>query len=128
MYEQPTAIRNRDSFNSRSAKRLRGRKHVRSIANGSLVSLCYSVSLKVDAEDSRNGESLEEVIESHEEIEFEIGNGSMNQELELVVTQMSVGQYVRFVTDSSTHDLILAAATDTARTRSIFSGNASNVL
>ncbi|VVB12258.1 unnamed protein product [Arabis nemorensis] len=121
MYERPTAIRNRDSYNSRSAKKLRGRKHVRSIANGSLVSLCYSVSLKVDADISRNGEPLEELLESHEEIEFEVGNGSMNQQLELVVTQMSVGQYVCFGTDSPTQDLILAAATDTARTLSLFS-------
>lgn len=114
-YEQPT-----------SKSRLLSMPRER-ITNGSLVSVCYSVSLEVDADFSRNGESLKELIESNEEIEFEVGNGSMNPHLESVVTQMSVGQSACFLTDGPAEGLLLAAASDTVRARSLLSGNASNV-
>ncbi|CAN8325442.1 unnamed protein product [Cochlearia groenlandica] len=120
--KRPNVIRNRGSTKSRTtSSRLRGRKHVRSIPKGSLVTIRYSVFLTVDADFSRSGESLKEHIESSEEIEFEVGNGSMNENLELVVTQMTVGQYACFATDSPAQGLVLAAAADTVRTRSLFS-------
>ncbi|VVB12259.1 unnamed protein product [Arabis nemorensis] len=121
VFELPDIIRNGDLCNSRSTSMPWEKKRVQSIANGSLVSVCYSVSLKVDAEYSRNGETLKELIESSEEIEFEVGHGSMNQHLESVVTQMSVGQYVCFSTALPAEGLVLAAATDTVRTCSLLS-------
>ncbi|XP_023634739.1 small RNA 2'-O-methyltransferase isoform X2 [Capsella rubella] len=114
MYEQPRS-------KSRTTGMQHERKRVQSITDGSLVSICYSVSVEVDADFSENGECLKELIERNEEIEFEVGNGSMNPHLESVVTQMSVGQYACFVTDSPAEGLLLAAAPDTARTQSLLS-------
>nr|VDC74675.1 unnamed protein product [Brassica rapa] len=98
------------------------KKRVQNIANGSLVSICYSVYLKKDAEYSKKGKSLKELIESNEEIEFEVGHGSMNPHLESVVTQMSVGQHVRFSTGLPAEGLVLAAGNDTAKAVSLLSG------
>ncbi|KFK28689.1 hypothetical protein AALP_AA7G033500 [Arabis alpina] len=61
----------------------------------------------------------QELIESNEEIEFEVGHGSINQHLESVVTQMSVGQYACFSTELPAEGLVLAVATDTVRNRSL---------
>ncbi|KAF8114981.1 hypothetical protein N665_0030s0030 [Sinapis alba] len=105
----------------RTVDMLRKPKRVQTIANGSLVTICYSVSVEVDADFSRNGKCLKGLIESNKEIEFEVGNGSMNPHLESVVTQMSVGQYACFVTNLPAEGLVLAAATDTVRTRSLLS-------
>ncbi|CAH2078414.1 unnamed protein product [Thlaspi arvense] len=102
-------------------------KHVRSIPKGSLVTISYSVSLEVDSDMSRSGESLRELVEGNQAMEFEVGNGSMNRDLELVVTQMSVGQYARFITDSPSQGLVLAAATNTERVRSLFSEPATSL-
>ncbi|CAN7109336.1 unnamed protein product [Brassica rapa subsp. narinosa] len=98
------------------------KKRVQNIANGSLVSICYSVYLKKDAEYSKKGKSLKELIESNEEIEFQVGHGSMNPHLESVVTQMSVGQHVHFSTGLPAEALVLAAANDTAKALSLLSG------
>ncbi|KAG2318496.1 hypothetical protein Bca52824_011709 [Brassica carinata] len=105
----------------RTMDMLRKPKRVQTIANGSLVTICYSVSVEVDADFSRNGKCLKGLIESNKEIEFEVGNGSMNPHLESVVTQMSVGQYACFVTNLPAEGLVLAAATDTVRTHSLLS-------
>ncbi|XP_010449139.1 PREDICTED: small RNA 2'-O-methyltransferase-like isoform X1 [Camelina sativa] len=113
-YEQPRS-------KSRNTGMPRERKRVQSITDGSLVSICYSVSVEVDADFWRNSECLKELIESNEEIEFEVGNGSMNPHLESVVTQMSVGQYACFLTNNPAESLVLAAATDTVRTQSLLS-------
>lgn len=116
-------FRNRDEIDESQEQ-----TRILTITNGSVVTICYSVSLEVDAEFSRNGKSKKELIESNEEIEFEVGNGSMNPHLESVVTQLSVGQYARFLTDAPTEDLFVTAATATLRNRSLLSGNASNDL
>ncbi|KAF3530439.1 hypothetical protein DY000_02037596 [Brassica cretica] len=97
-------------------------KRVQTIPNGSLVSISYSVSVEVEADFwGRTGKCLRELIESNEEIEFEVGVGSMNPHLESVVTQMSVGQYACFITNMPAEGLVLADASDTARTRSLLS-------
>ncbi|XP_009134117.2 small RNA 2'-O-methyltransferase [Brassica rapa] len=97
-------------------------KRVQTIPNGSLVSISYSVCVEVEADFwGRSGKCLRELIESNEEIEFEVGVGSMNPHLESVVTQMSVGQYACFVTNMPAEGLVLADANDTARTRSLLS-------
>ena len=127
VYELPEIIRNGDLYKSRRSMGMMPweKKRVQNIANGSLVSICYSVYLKKDAEYSKKGKSLKELIESNEGIEFEVGHGSMNPHLESVVTQMSVGQYVCFSTGLPAEGLVLAAANDTAKALSLLSGNAS---
>lgn len=75
-------------------------------SNGSLVCLAYSVSLV------KKGDSMKELIESNEEIEFEMGNGAVSPFIETVVTQMSVGQSACFVTELPPKELLLAAAKD----------------
>ena len=127
VYELPEIIRNGDLYKSRGSMGMMPweKKRVQNIANGSLVSICYSVYLKKDAEYSKKGKSLKELIESNEGIEFEVGHGSMNPHLESVVTQMSVGQYVCFSTGLPAEGLVLAAANDTAKALSLLSGNAS---
>ncbi|XP_019086697.1 PREDICTED: small RNA 2'-O-methyltransferase [Camelina sativa] len=129
-------------------------KRVQSITNGSVVSICYSLSLAVDPEYSSDGESPSddesprddiesnedmeaevdaeysvncepsiELIESNEEIEFEVGTGSMNPHIESAVTQMTVGEYASFSTTppDAAEALILAAASDTVTVRSLLS-------
>ncbi|KAJ4912769.1 Small RNA 2'-O-methyltransferase [Raphanus sativus] len=113
-YEQPKSESKRMYMDSK-------RKRVQTIPNGSLVSICYSVSVEVDSDFSKTGKCLKELIESNVEMEFEVGNGSMNPHLESVVTQMAVGQYACFVTNSPAEGLVLAAANDTVRTRSLLS-------
>lgn len=123
VYELPDIIRKGDLYRSRSMSMPWERKRVQKIANGSLVSICYSVFLK---KDSKRGKSLKELIESNEGIEFEVGHGSMNPHLESVITQMSVGQHVRFSTGLPAEALVLAAANDTARALTLLSGIAFN--
>lgn len=115
-------FRNRDERNE-----YEDQIRIQSITKGSLVSICYSVYLDIDADFSSDGKSKKELIESNEDIEFEVGNGSMNPHLESVVTQLAVGQYARFLTDAPAEDLFVTAATGTQRDRSLLSGNASNV-
>ncbi|CAA7054586.1 unnamed protein product [Microthlaspi erraticum] len=120
-----------------------GEKGVQSITNGSVVSICYSLSLEVDPEYSSDGgeegsegnedvESEEDIenceysidlIESNEEIEFEVGTGAMNSHIESAVTKMTVGEYASFNTTLPEYAeaLILATVTDTARFRSLLS-------
>uniref|UniRef100_A0A1J3CP17 Small RNA 2'-O-methyltransferase n=1 Tax=Noccaea caerulescens TaxID=107243 RepID=A0A1J3CP17_NOCCA len=128
-----------------------GEKGVQSITNGSVVSICYSLSLAVDPEYSSDGgespgegsegnedveseedaenpcncESSIDLIESNEEIEFEVGTGAMNPHIESAVTKMTVGEYASFNTTlpDAAEALILAAATDTVRFRSLLSGS-----
>ncbi|XP_010537614.1 PREDICTED: small RNA 2'-O-methyltransferase [Tarenaya hassleriana] len=89
-------------------------------SSGSMVCLCYSVSLVT------NGEFAKELIESNEEIEFEVGTGAMVPSLESVVTQMSVGQHAVFASSLLAQESILAAASaDTVRTRSLLSSESS---
>ncbi|KAF3530438.1 hypothetical protein DY000_02037595 [Brassica cretica] len=130
VYELPEIIRNGDLYKSRRSMGMMPweKKRVQNIANGSLVSICYSVYLKKDAEYSKKGKSLKELIESNEGIEFEVGHGSMNPHLESVVTQMSVGQYVCFSTGLPAEGLVLAAANDTAKALSLLSGLEYSVL
>ncbi|CAA7055744.1 unnamed protein product [Microthlaspi erraticum] len=99
------------------------KKRVQTIQNGFLVTIGYSVSVEVDADFSKNGKGLREVVESSKEMEFEVGNGSMNAHLESVVTQMSVGQSACFFTNMPAEELVIAAANDSVRTRSLLSGN-----
>ncbi|XP_010449140.1 PREDICTED: small RNA 2'-O-methyltransferase-like isoform X2 [Camelina sativa] len=136
-YEQPRS-------KSRNTGMPRERKRVQSITDGSLVSICYSVSVEVDADFWRNSECLKELIESNEEIEFEVGanceplieliesneeiefevgTGSMNPHIESAVTQMTVGEYASFSTTLSDapEALILAASADTVTVRSLLS-------
>ncbi|KAJ0239383.1 Double-stranded RNA-binding domain [Hirschfeldia incana] len=119
-YEQP-ASESKNMYTDRK------RKRVQTIPNGSLVIISYSVSVEVDTDFSGNGKCLKELIESNVEIEFEVGNGSMNPHLESVVTQMSVGQYACFITNMPAEGLVLAAANDTVRTRSLLSGLAAGL-
>ncbi|CAB79092.1 putative protein [Arabidopsis thaliana] len=109
-------FRNRDEMNQ-----YEDQVRIQTITKGSLVSICYSVYLDVDADFSKDGKSKKELIESNEEIEFEVGNGSMNPHLEAVVTQLVVGQYARFLTNAPAEDLFVTAATGTQRDRSLLS-------
>ncbi|KAF8096125.1 hypothetical protein N665_0317s0031 [Sinapis alba] len=119
-------------------------KRVPSITNGSVVSICYSLSLEVDPEFSTDGEVSEgnddmesevdaeyscdyepsiDLIESNEEIEFEIGTKAMNPLIETAVTQMTVGEFASFNTTlfTAAEALILAVSSDTARIRYLLS-------
>lgn len=119
-------------------------KRVPTITNGSVVSICYSLSLEVDPEFSTDGEVSEEdmesevdadyehsvdLIESHEEIEFEMGTKAMDSLIESAVSQMTVGEFASYNTSlcTASEALILAVATDTARARYLLSSNASDI-
>ncbi|CAH2078415.1 unnamed protein product [Thlaspi arvense] len=141
----PPILGNGDS--SRTTNVPSGKKRVQSITNGSVVSICYSLSLAVDPAHSgddywSDGESPREaiesnedieseveaeysidLIESNEEIEFEIGTGAMLSHIERAVTQLTVGEYASFNTTlpSAAEALFLAVATDTVRTRWLLS-------
>ncbi|KZV39536.1 small RNA 2'-O-methyltransferase-like [Dorcoceras hygrometricum] len=84
-------------------------------SNGSLASVCYSVSLVTD------GDSLKEHLESCEEFEFEFGNEAVLPDLEAAVAQMAVGQSSNFQTELVPCEFILAAAGDSAVTLSLLS-------
>ncbi|CAH8345971.1 unnamed protein product [Eruca vesicaria subsp. sativa] len=120
VYHLPDIIRKGNWFESRSRGMPWEKKRVQKIANGSMVSICYSVYLKKDAESSKKGKSMKELIESNEGIEFEVGH-SMNPHLESVITQMYVGQHVCFSTGLPAEALVLAAANDTAKALSFLS-------
>lgn len=75
-------------------------------SNGSIMCICYSVSLVT------KGELQKELLESIEEFEFEMGTGAVIPCLEAVVSQMSVGQSACFYTELPPEDLVLAAAKD----------------
>ncbi|XVF26334.1 hypothetical protein REPUB_Repub14bG0007300 [Reevesia pubescens] len=77
-------------------------------SNGSLLCVCYSVSLV------KKGELQKELIESAEEFEFEMGTEAVIPCLEAVVTQMSVGQSACFHKELPPQDFVLAAAKDSA--------------
>ncbi|XXG74659.1 hypothetical protein AAC387_Pa07g3324 [Persea americana] len=76
---------------------------------GSLACVSYMVSL------SREGKYVGEPLESKDEFEFEIGTGAVIHQLESCVTQMSVNQATRFVTEMPSKDLVLAAAGEAAK-------------
>ncbi|XP_034897464.1 small RNA 2'-O-methyltransferase isoform X3 [Populus alba] len=84
-------------------------------SNGSLLCISYSVSLVTE------GGHTKELIESKDEFEFEIGNGTVVSTLEGVVTQMSVGQCAHFNMNLPPQEFILAAVDDPARIRSLLS-------
>ncbi|KAK8629062.1 hypothetical protein V6N13_077919 [Hibiscus sabdariffa] len=75
-------------------------------SGGSLLCVSYSVSLVT------KGELQKELLESIEEFEFEMGTGAVIPCLEVVVSQMSVGQSVCFYRELPPEDLVLAAAKD----------------
>lgn len=84
-------------------------------SNGSLASVCYSVSLVTD------GDRMKEHLESCEEFEFEVGNEAILPDLEAAVAQMAVGQSSNVQTELVPFELILAAAGDSAATLSLLS-------
>lgn len=84
-------------------------------SNGSLASVCYSVSLVTD------GNRMKEHLESCEEFEFEVGNEAVLPDLEAAVAQMAVGQSSNVQTELVPFELILAAAGDSAATLSLLS-------
>lgn len=84
-------------------------------SSGSLLCISYSVSLVTE------GGHTKELIESKDEFEFEIGNGTVVSTLEGVVTQMSVGQCAHFNMNLPPHEFILAAVDDPARIVSLLS-------
>ncbi|KAJ0239381.1 Small RNA 2'-O-methyltransferase [Hirschfeldia incana] len=110
-------------------------KRVPSITSGSVVSICYSLSLEVDPDFSTDGEVSEsneedmetevdyepsiDLIESHEEIEFEIGTKAMDGLMESAISQMTVGEFASYNTSLCTASqvLVLATASDTPRIR-----------
>ncbi|KAL0727414.1 hypothetical protein Bca4012_023507 [Brassica carinata] len=129
-----------DGDSSRTKNMPSVEKPVPSITNGSVVSICYSLSLEVDPDFSTDGEVSEsnedmesevdadyepsiDLIESHEEIEFEIGTKAMNPLIESAVTQMTVGEFASFNTTlfAAAEALILAVASDAARARFLLS-------
>lgn len=137
----PPNLGNGDSSRTKNVPSVE-EKRVPSITNGSVVSICYSLSLEVDPEFSTDGEVREgneedmeseedaeyyepsiDLIESHEEIEFEIGTKAMNPLIETAVTQMTVGEFASFNATlfAAAEALILAASSDTARTRYLLS-------
>ena len=144
----PPNLGNGDSSRTKNVPSVE-EKRVPSITNGSVVSICYSLSLEVDPEFSTDGEVREgneedmeseedaeyyepsiDLIESHEEIEFEIGTKAMNPLIETAVTQMTVGEFASFNATlfAAAEALILAASSDTARTRYLLSSNVSNAI
>lgn len=87
-------------------------------SNGSLICIGYSVFLVPE------DESWKELLENQEEFEFEMGTGAVIPCLEAVVAQMSVGQSACFNTLLLPKELILAAADDSVRIRSLLSTKA----
>ncbi|OMO83239.1 Double-stranded RNA-binding protein [Corchorus capsularis] len=75
-------------------------------SNGSLLCVCYSVSLVT------KDKLQKELLESAEEFEFEIGTGAVITSMEAIGSQMSVGQSACFHTELPPQDLVLAAAKD----------------
>lgn len=59
----------------------------------------------------KNNGHLEEIFESNDEFEFEIGAGSVISPLEACITQLSTNQSAKFITGLPPKDLILAAST-----------------
>jgi hypothetical protein len=144
VFAAPPILQKEHSSESKNTNVLSAEKRVQSITNGSVVSICYSLSLAVDPEYSSDGESPREdnesneemeseysancessveLIESNEEIEFEVGTGSMNPHIESEVTQMTVGEYASFrmTPPDAAEALILAVGSDTVRIRSLLS-------
>lgn len=83
-----------------------------SLSTGSLACISYSVYLLA-------GECMKELLESCEEFEFEIGVKAVVPHLEVVVTQMSMGQSISYNEEVLAHELIMAAATDSERVLSL---------
>ncbi|XP_071698124.1 small RNA 2'-O-methyltransferase [Rutidosis leptorrhynchoides] len=81
--------------------------------SGCLVCVCYSVTLVNGAEN--------ELLESNEEFEFELGSEAVNPNIEAVLSQMGVGQSVKFRVELPSQELIFAANGDPARTLSLLS-------
>ncbi|KAL6206519.1 hypothetical protein ACLB2K_023767 [Fragaria x ananassa] len=83
-------------------------------SNGSLSCVSYSASLVTEVH-------IKEQLESIDDFEFEIASGAVNQHLESVLIQMSVGQTACFIMDLPPRELIFAAADDSARMISLLS-------
>ncbi|KAF8408765.1 hypothetical protein HHK36_004834 [Tetracentron sinense] len=86
--------------------------------NGSLICISYAVSLVWE------GEHMKEPLESNDDFEFEIGSGAVIPQLEVCVTQMSVDQSAHFNTELPPEDLIIAAASNSAKDFSLSSSKA----
>ncbi|KAF5742423.1 small RNA 2'-O-methyltransferase-like [Tripterygium wilfordii] len=82
-------------------------------SSGSLLCISYSVFLTAE------GENVNVLLESNDEFEFEMGNGTVIPQLETVVTQMSTGQSACFKTKLPSQELILGAAADSTTTLSL---------
>lgn len=78
-------------------------------SSGSLISIIYSVCLLAESEPTK------ELLESHEDFEFEMGNGAVFPHLEAAISQMSVGQSACYITDLPPKELVLAAAKDSEK-------------
>ncbi|KAL1205336.1 Small RNA 2'-O-methyltransferase [Cardamine amara subsp. amara] len=145
VFAAPPILGNGDS--SRTKNVPSEEKPVQTITNGSVVRICYSLSLAVEpayssdaywsdrespGEVTESNEDIEseveaeysiDLIESNEEIEFEVGIGAMNSHIESAVTKMTVGEYASFNTTlpAAAEALILAVANDTERMRHLLS-------
>ncbi|KAG2631798.1 hypothetical protein PVAP13_2NG047950 [Panicum virgatum] len=75
-------------------------------SHGSLTSISYTASLVM------KDKAKIYLLESHNEFEFEIGTGAVNNQLESCVTQLSVNQAACFIAELPPRDLILAAASE----------------
>ncbi|XP_006657468.1 small RNA 2'-O-methyltransferase [Oryza brachyantha] len=73
--------------------------------HGSLACISYTASLVVKDKAKRY------LLESNNEFEFEIGTGTVRNQLESCVTQLSVNQSACFIAELPPTDLILATAT-----------------
>ncbi|KAJ0975736.1 hypothetical protein J5N97_017701 [Dioscorea zingiberensis] len=73
---------------------------------GSLTCISYVVALVKKEKDGH----LIEILESNDEFEFEIGTGSVTGPLEACITQLSINQSAKFITELPPKDLILAAS------------------
>ncbi|XP_038691372.1 small RNA 2'-O-methyltransferase isoform X2 [Tripterygium wilfordii] len=78
--------------------------------SGSLLCISYSVFLIAE------GENVNVHLESNDEFEFEMGNGTVIPQLETVVTQLSVGHSACFNINVPSQELVLGAAADSATT------------
>ncbi|KAJ7969133.1 Small RNA 2'-O-methyltransferase [Quillaja saponaria] len=86
--------------------------------SGSLTCISYSVSLVT------KDERMKVLLEGQEEFEFEVGVGALISHIEAIVMQMSVGQSACFNTNIPAPELLLASASDSARTLSLLSSEA----
>ncbi|MQM10615.1 hypothetical protein Taro_043510 [Colocasia esculenta] len=76
---------------------------------GSLVCISYTVALV------KKEECIRETIERKEEFEFELGTGAVIDQIEVCVSQMSLGQSAQLIVELPSRELILAAAGHSAK-------------